>query len=294
MCEHATSNKNKASPSTSKQQQTPPVNIQKTTSNEKLDQILVVLQNVKSTIDSTSENVKLHREESKANAKEMAEIKANKPSFASLAASLGSSSQYPPLQQKPKRRRVNDSNDSVGTPTKFFRNRKLVAGTGAQVDHGLGSPVTKSTTRTRTQSNLTKSIYVSRLSPTVNSEQLRTYITSRVDETSQDDIDLRMLVKKDQKLEDLTFISYRILCTENLYERLINSSFWPSHVFIGDFVERPRPSRIVTTTLEDNVSEDTQNDAVVGALINADVITKSPIINPNDCGNTSEHMDEDV
>lgn len=103
-----------------------------------------------------------------------------------------------------------------------------------------------------------------------------------------------MLVKKDQKLEDLTFISYRILCTENLYERLINSSFWPSHVFIGDFVERPRPSRIVTTTLEDNVSEDTQNDAVVGALINADVITKSPIINPNDCGNTSEHMDEDV
>lgn len=49
-----------------------------------------------------------------------------------------------------------------------------------------------------------------------------------------------MLVKKDQKVEDLTFISYRLLCNDLYYEKFIDSAFWPSHVMIGEFIEKPR------------------------------------------------------
>lgn len=37
-----------------------------------------------------------------------------------------------------------------------------------------------------------------------------------------------------------SYVSYRLACTEQLYDTFINSSFWPSHVMIGDFVGIPR------------------------------------------------------
>lgn len=40
-------------------------------------------------------------------------------------------------------------------------------------------------------------------------------------------------------MEDLTFISYRLLCNELYYEKFIDSSFSPSHM-IGGFIDKPR------------------------------------------------------
>lgn len=102
------------------------------------------------------------------------------------------------------------------------------------------------------------------------------------------DIDLRLLVKKDQNLEDLTFISYRLLCTEIIYQQLMESSFWPSHVFIGEFVDKPRPPRIVAASLdEEKLSPDD-----IAARDDAEEKSNEP--SPNDSGNTEKMEEEDT
>lgn len=263
-----------------------------TSSNAKIDQIIDVLNNVKSTLDATAENVKIHREETKTNAKAVAEMKSNKPTFASFASSMKNTpsniNQFPPLNRNHKRKRTENTTDTEDSPKKTFRHRKLVAGTGMAENHGLGSPVKKSSTQIRLSSKLTKSIYISRLSPSVKTEQLRSYITSKLNSMEEGDIDLRLLVKKDQNLEDLTFISYRLLCTEIIYQQLMESSFWPSHVFIGEFVDKPRPPRIVAASLdEEKLSPDD-----IAARDDAEEKSNEP--SPNDSGNTEKMEEEDT
>lgn len=88
--------------------------------------------------------------------------------------------------------------------------------------------------------HLTKLIYISRLQTNVTADKITCYIKTKVPDLDEKNILLRMLVKKDQNLEELTFISFRLSCTEELYTKLIDSSFWPHHVMIGEFIERER------------------------------------------------------
>ena len=112
----------------------------------------------------------------------------------------------------------------------------MVSGTNSQQDHGLGCPVQVRTKR----STITRSIYVSRLQPHVTQENILTFMKSKIPDLNSDDVYLRLLVKKDQNVEELNFVSYRLGCTTSLYTQLMDPSFWPSHIMIGDFVERQR------------------------------------------------------
>lgn len=53
-----------------------------------------------------------------------------------------------------------------------------------------------------------------------------------------DDISLRLLVKKNQDLQELTF---RLNCDDGLLNRLSDPSYWPAHVMISEFVEKNNP-----------------------------------------------------
>lgn len=137
-----------------------------------------------------------------------------------------------------KRRRTEDQ---LETPKAPLKNRKLTAGTDKQINHGLGSPIKLPLAKkTSPYAHLSKSIYVSRLQTKVTPAQIVNYIKNKIPTINEKDIALRLLVKKDQSLEDLTFISYRLSCTEENYEKFIDSSFWPAHVMIGEFIDRPR------------------------------------------------------
>lgn len=81
---------------------------------------------------------------------------------------------------------------------------------------------------------------MSRLKPNVSEQMISTYIKSKIPNLSDNDFALRMLVKKDQNLDDLTFISYRLSCTDEHFTSMLDSFFWPSHVMIGEFIERDR------------------------------------------------------
>lgn len=138
------------------------------------------------------------------------------------------------------RHRVASSqNNFTNITPKRNNNRKLTSGTDNSVDHDLGNGVVPKRNQNN-QIHFNKSVYVSKLEPTVTNEKLMNFIKKKLPDLTDNDIKLHLLVKKDQKVEDLTFVSFRLLCNETFYEKFIDSSFWPSHVMIGEFIDKPR------------------------------------------------------
>lgn len=137
-----------------------------------------------------------------------------------------------------------------------FKNRRLLSGTNNVSEHGLGKAVPIAVKRAPIEKPkrviLPKSIYLSRLETSVKSEDIVNYIKQNVSEFNDSHISLRMLVKKDQSLDDFTFISYRLSCTLDLFDKLMSADFWPEHVMIGEFIEKPPEKR---NQLSDFVAE---------------------------------------
>lgn len=84
---------------------------------------------------------------------------------------------------------------------------------------------------------MAKSIYVSRLKNDVTVDKITSYICGKISDAKLEDFALNMLVKKDQAIDQLSFISFRLRCTPEYFTVFNESSFWPKHVMIGEFIE---------------------------------------------------------
>lgn len=127
----------------------------------------------------------------------------------------------------------------MSKPKTIFKNRNLTSGTKDVSHHGLGGPVEVNTVQSN-RIRLTSSIYISRLQTNVTNANITSFIKDNIPSFKDEDMYLRLLVKKDQDINELSFVSYRLSYTPQLYKQLIDPSFWPSHVKIGEFIERPR------------------------------------------------------
>lgn len=153
------------------------------------------------------------------------------------------------------------------------KNRTLIAGSNNNTGHGLGNAVQIGkrplVVRGTEHNALPKSIYVSRLETTITSDDISTYIKTRLPDIDSQHFSLRMLVKKDKPLETLTFISFRLSCTNDLFNTFMSSSFWPDHVMIGEFFDKqPEKQRSVgnfiankTDQLQNNAANDLSTEA---------------------------------
>lgn len=72
----------------------------------------------------------------------------------------------------------NDNNIKDTTPKRKHINRKLTSGTDSTNEHDLGSEVLVDRSRNK-QIKYTKSVYVSKLQPTVTNEKLMNYILKK-------------------------------------------------------------------------------------------------------------------
>lgn len=243
-----TFNANKSASSNTLQQTIPQL-----ATDRKLSEIHSLLKTVK--LSSNDEQSKSYSDvlkkvnENTMNTNAMLSENINKrPLFSNVVGRMGisSSSSFPELQTPSKRKRQegspasNVSNVFRAKPQQFA-NRKLVSGTSAIMSDKLGAPVAN-TKRISPYAHLKKSIYVSRLQPTVTPTQILGYLVEKLPQIDEKDISLRLLVKKEQReqLEMLSFVPYRLSCTEEIYAKLMDASFWPEHVRIGEFFERPR------------------------------------------------------
>lgn len=146
-----------------------------------------------------------------------------------------------------------------------LKKRTLTAGTFASSDHGLGNAVELRTRNPRNQQAknlhdanrvvLTKSIFVSRLQTNVTVQNIVSYINKNAPSVDSSHFQVRMLVKKDQDLNELSYISFRLSCTDDLYGSFMAPSFWPPHVLIGEFKNFNKSPPTTSTEVADGSNE---------------------------------------
>lgn len=150
---------------------------------------------------------------------------------------------FPPLGTPSSKRKCTSPPPSLSLPPpRKFLGCKLTSGTATVRNHGLGSRVelNSGNMMQSPRDRLNKAIYVSRMQNDVTKEKIVCYLKSQMAELNESDISLRLLVKKDVDVRTRRFISYRLACTEALYEEFIKPSFWPDHIEIGEFFEDSR------------------------------------------------------
>lgn len=208
---------------------------------DKSTEMLSLLNEIKSSIEE-------HRKETKSYAEVLADSGAsrmrncvNKPLFSSVVAATDDGSVFSPSGNATKRKRQSVSrftpkrsrtDQGVVERKGELKSRGLASGTNVASNHQLGGPVAFPKPRHA------KSVYISRLKPDVSVESISDYVKLNVPEVNDDMFSLRLLVKKDKKLDELSFVSFRLSCSEELFHKLIDPAFWPSHVLIGEFIER--------------------------------------------------------
>lgn len=259
----------------------------------KIGNIVPMLNDMKSNVSDVTKVVKNQSEATKSYASVLTEIKEttneikmNKTARPLLPTNvsgkktpnLNLNTDFPSLGLKtPKRRRFDDNIETpkhAGTPKqqqqqqrKIFKDRKLECGTNESNDNNLGSPV-KFTRPKRISpyAHLSKSIYVSRLKNDVTIDKITGFISGKIPGVKLEDFALNMLVKKDQALDQLSFISFRLRCTPEYYVKFKDASFWPKHVMIGDFIEQPRKQTQVSDFSDEtttNTDENKSSDVIV-------------------------------
>ncbi|RYE05023.1 MAG: hypothetical protein EOP33_07765 [Rickettsiaceae bacterium] len=124
-----------------------------------------------------------------------------------------------------------------------IKSRKLTSGNNTIASHGLGSAIAPKTAPARPKPvriELPNSIYVSRMETSVTAENLIGYVKQQIPDLNIKHVAAHILVPKDKELENLSFVSFRLRCTNDLFDQLSSPDFWPSHVCIGEFVEKPK------------------------------------------------------
>lgn len=79
-----------------------------------------------------------------------------------------------------------------------------------------------------------KAVYVSNFDPTVDESHILKYLTEQSIDTSA--IQCQRLVKKNWKKQKLSFVSFKINAPTNIYDKIIEASFWPNDTVVNEFV----------------------------------------------------------
>lgn len=135
------------------------------------------------------------------------------------------------------KRRLGQSND-VSTPKKRTRTHHTVC-TG-QVDTELLTVEPLQSIETG------KSMVASRFAPTTSSSAVLSYVKRNLSLAEEsDEVSVRSLAPRGRPLSELTFISFKITASEELYSKLMDANFWPANTTIREFEKRENPQTAV-------------------------------------------------
>lgn len=125
----------------------------------------------------------------------------------------------------------------------------------------IGRPLPE---RQRTQRNadpMSKAIWVSKFHPETKSDEIADYIVAQTEAKDKTKFKCTMLVKKDADLSNISFVSYKIDATPDVYDILIDPENWPSDKHVREFVKLSPPKRklndFMTETPKPNATNET-------------------------------------
>lgn len=88
-----------------------------------------------------------------------------------------------------------------------------------------------------------KAIWVSKFHPETKPDEIAEYIVTQTEAKDKTKFRCSMLVKKDADLSQMSFVSYKIDATPEVYDILIDPENWPSDKQVREFVKLSPPKR---------------------------------------------------
>lgn len=90
---------------------------------------------------------------------------------------------------------------------------------------------------------MTKAIWVSKFHPSTEREEIENYIVNNTDAKDKTKFKCTMLVKKDADVSSMSYVSYKIDVTPEVYDILIDPVNWPKDKQVREFVKLSPPRR---------------------------------------------------
>lgn len=117
----------------------------------------------------------------------------------------------------------------------------------------------------RNSNPLSKSIWISKFHPETTPEELENYIVEHTEVKDKSKFKCSKLVKKDQDVTNMSFVSFKIDVTPENFGILIAPENWPQNKHVREFIKMAPPK----PTLADFVPQKPSNSASINATENA-------------------------
>lgn len=82
-----------------------------------------------------------------------------------------------------------------------------------------------------------KSVWISKLDPSVSNEMMSEFILTHTDLTDKSQFNVHKLVKKDADITELSYVSFKIDVNEQHFDALMNPDTWPKYVAVREFIQ---------------------------------------------------------
>lgn len=98
----------------------------------------------------------------------------------------------------------------------------------------------------------TKAIVVSQLHPNTTEDNVKKFVRDNINVGDDVVINVKSLIPKDRSLNELSFISFKLVVPESLYSSILSADFWPTGVTVRDFIPGSSRRRPTGVSLNDN------------------------------------------
>lgn len=154
-----------------------------------------------------------------------------KQTFSSIVKGATTTDNYNYNAETPKSSKAQGKNIPSKTKT------PSTAGTANKL---IGKPLSPAKPRQKTVKKLPeKAIWIGRLHRDTTTEEISSYIKNELNITNVDQLEIRKLVKKDRDLSEYSFVSFRVACSAELFNILLDAKKWPSYCQIREFKIEP-------------------------------------------------------
>lgn len=112
-------------------------------------------------------------------------------------------------------------------------------------DVQIGRPVEERQAVKRKANPLTKSIWISKFHPETTTDEIENYIIENTDIKDKSKFKCVKLVKKEQDVTTMSFVSFKIDVTPEVFEALIAPENWPQNKHVREFIRMAPPKPTV-------------------------------------------------
>lgn len=134
--------------------------------------------------------------------------------------------------------------------SKIIQTKKIPTPKRGTKNAQIGKPLDTRKFEPRKLNPLTKAIHVSGFHPDTKTDELAEYIIAHSNVTEKTNFNCFKLIKKDQDISKMSFISFKINVTPDDFEKFINVDIWPEQINIREFVTMTPPKPMLGQFLQ--------------------------------------------